>query len=168
MASIKPRVLVLGHSFIRRLFEAVDSGKFAENFGLKQCQISGRGYGGGTVRGVRSSCRHYLEQFQPHIVILQIRGNDLCDSKLSADSLAYDIYNFALEMSNNFGALVYVCEIFPRLRPRGMAPHLYEVRRKNVNKGLTVLLLAQERVSIWPHKRIFNSPLQHSYMMLVT
>lgn len=162
MADIRPRVLVLGHSFVRRLFTDVQAGVFPSNFNLSQCDIRGLGIGGGTVQGFYSDRRivDLFQTFQPHIVILQIGGNDCCDSRLSPSKLASDIYSLSVYLYRTWGSHVWICELFTRPSPRGMASPVYESRRQDVNKALSVLVVGHDHVNLWRHKRIFQSPLR--------
>lgn len=159
---IRPRILVLGHSFIRRLFSDIRAGILPDNFDLAQCEIQGFGIGGGTVRGLRNDRRlcNLLDNFQPHAVILQIGGNDCCNSCLPPSKLAYDIYDLMVFLHERWKVVVYVCELFTRPKPRGMAPEVYEDRRVNVNKALCVLTAGHDQLHLWYHRRIFHSPLE--------
>ena len=73
------RVLILGHSFIRRLREFFASHvSLNTNFLLaKYCEIKWHGIGGRTVSKVRAFDLGIVEIFRPDIVILQLGSNDL-------------------------------------------------------------------------------------------
>ena len=75
-----PRVLILGHSFIRRLHGFIESnhGHLALAFGLSSSAlISWHGVGGRTVAKTKKFDLHILHSFRPDIVIVQLGTNDL-------------------------------------------------------------------------------------------
>ena len=78
----KSPVLILGHSFVRRLKEFVRSrtqeNKDSLDFNLTQrCVVSILGIGGRTVDKIVRHDLHNIRQMAPEIVILQIGSNDL-------------------------------------------------------------------------------------------
>ena len=75
-----PRVLILGHSFIRRLHGFIESnpGHLDLAFRLKSSAlISWHGVGGRTVAKTVKFDLHILHSFHPDIVIVQLGTNDL-------------------------------------------------------------------------------------------
>ena len=73
------RVLILGHSFVRRLREFLASHvSLNTNFLITEdCEIKWHGTGGRTVSKARAFDLGIMESFRPDIVILQLGSNDL-------------------------------------------------------------------------------------------
>ena len=75
-----PRVLILGHSFIRRLHDFIESdlGHLDFSFHLSaSALISWHGIGGRTIAKTVKYDLHILHSFRPDIVIVQIGTSDL-------------------------------------------------------------------------------------------
>ena len=74
-----PRVLILGHSFIRRLKDFIASHPdLNANFLIAEaCEIKWHGVGGRTIAKARAFDLPVVESFLPQIVILQLGSNDL-------------------------------------------------------------------------------------------
>ena len=92
----KPRVLVLGHSFVRRLREFVAQthfeGTYYLNFELsKVCSVLFHGIGGRTVDNTIKYDLDNIRSTAPHIVILELGSNDLCDQDSDPESIALSI-----------------------------------------------------------------------------
>lgn len=81
----KLRVAVIGHSFIRRLNEDLNSERDVQlcpGFNLEQFQIRCVGYGGWRVLDKQNFERVFhsiLCSYKPNIVLILTGGNDLCD-----------------------------------------------------------------------------------------
>ena len=68
-----------------------------------------------------------LAVFQPHIVILQIGGNDLCNPEVRPETLASQIIDFMTKLSTEYNvSQVLVCELFHRNKPSNITVMLYE------------------------------------------
>ena len=83
-ANEKPRVLVLGHSFVRRLREFAaqnhSGGPYDLNLGLSNiCSIIFHGIGGRTVDKMIKNDLDKIRSAAPNIVVLELGSNDLCD-----------------------------------------------------------------------------------------
>ena len=74
-----PLVLILGHSFIRRLKDFIASHPdLNANFLIAEaCEIKWHGVGGRTIAKARAFDLPMVESFVPQIVILQLGPNDL-------------------------------------------------------------------------------------------
>ena len=75
----EPRVLILGHSFIRRLNSFItDSTRLDNRFMIHEAaQLNGTVL---EVQQLKKTIRcdlHVVESFAPHILIIQLRTNDL-------------------------------------------------------------------------------------------
>ncbi|CAC5370800.1 unnamed protein product [Mytilus coruscus] len=85
-----PKVLILGHSFISRLTQALTyDPKLSQDFNLAQGSVSCFGRRGGKLDRVNSEdLNANITYFQRSVIILQIGGNDFCDPGLKPETLA--------------------------------------------------------------------------------
>ena len=97
MASPRPRIpwtaqaMIIGHSYIRRLMEAMpgmpnydrDQLDLEANFGLAELYISYYGMSGATIDSLRRKV-HAILRDRPAIIMMQLGGNDF-----SGDDVAY-------------------------------------------------------------------------------
>ena len=78
----KPKVLILGHSFVRRFAAFIAQGmdkRVKNNLDLSEsAQIAFQGVGGRTVDKINVFDLQRVRKVQPDIVILEIGSNDLC------------------------------------------------------------------------------------------
>ena len=76
-----PRVPILGHSYVHRLYSFIDSTSnpaITLSLGLTEpLHVKWHGRGGGTIAMVLAFDLHVVESFKPHIVILEHGINDL-------------------------------------------------------------------------------------------
>ena len=84
MAPTSPAVLILGHSFVRRLCYDLETGfdqRADVNFNLKgTAMVFVHGVGGRTVPKLRMFDLHVVKRLSPDIIILEIRTNNLTRS----------------------------------------------------------------------------------------
>ena len=81
----KPRILILGHSFIRRLHEHINrpnESAYTAKFGISTPEFlcKWHGVGGRTIDKVLKYDLSIVEDFGPDIVLLQLGTNDLPNS----------------------------------------------------------------------------------------
>ncbi|VDI10947.1 Hypothetical predicted protein [Mytilus galloprovincialis] len=158
-----PKVLILGHSFISRLTQALTyDPKLSPDFNLAQCSVSCYGISGGTVDRLKNNddLNAHIQQFQPSVIILQIGGNDLCDPSLKAETLACNIVDLMsdFQLHYSFVNKIVVCELFTRTQPWYITAEQYENKRRIVNQMLPILV--DDKKHFWKHLRLMNSPLQ--------
>ena len=81
MAPTSPVVLILGHSFVRRLCHDLETGfdqREDVNFNLEgTATVFMHGVGGRTVPKLRKFDLHVVKRLSPDIIILEIGTNDL-------------------------------------------------------------------------------------------
>ena len=116
MASSVPSVLVLGHSFIRRLRDDLRSqfdSRADDTFGLSHdANVHLHGVGGLTVKRLRSDLG-IVSSLSPQVVILEIGTNDL--TRLHPEVTGSEIEELVL--LDTFSVWVIgVCEVLPRAR----------------------------------------------------
>ena len=76
-----PRVLILGHSFVHRLYSFIDSTSnpvLTLSLGITEpLHVKWHGIGGRTIAKALAFDLHVVEYFKPHVVILKLGTNDL-------------------------------------------------------------------------------------------
>ena len=76
-----PRVLILGHSFVHRLYSFIDSTSnpvLTLSLGISEpLHVKWHGIGGRTIAKALAFDLHVVESFKPHVVILELGTNDL-------------------------------------------------------------------------------------------
>ena len=116
-----PKVALVGHSFIRRLNHDIQSkDKFGlhRNFNLSQCWIKFRWSGGWEVLDkdrFDSVFVPFLKDFRPHVVVLQVGGNDVnnTDTMVQSISIASEMEELAIKLIYEYCVkLVFICDIF--------------------------------------------------------
>jgi len=79
----KSKVLILGHSFVRRfqffLYEGLHSRTFP-GLDLSSVEIKFLGIGGRTVAKILAFDLDHVRALRPDIVVLEIGSNDLCEA----------------------------------------------------------------------------------------
>jgi len=159
--AFSPRpVLLLGHSFIRRLSEDLQS-QFDEranvNFKLSRDAIVHlHGVGGLTVRRLVRSKLGVVSSLSPHVVILEIGTNDL--STLAPEVVGSEIEELVRLLLETYSIrAVGVCEVILRVR----AP-LFNAAARTLNQYLNVVLDPIPNAFCWEHHG-FSEPSQNPY-----
>ena len=153
MASSVPSVLVLGHSFIRRLRDDLrlhfDS-RADDTFGLSDDAIVHlHGVGGLTVARLRRDLG-MVSSLSPQVVILELGTNDLTRLRLEVAGS---------EIEDTFSVRVIgVCKVLPRVR----AP-FFNGAASILNQYLCGVLEPIPNVFCWRH-RGFDNPSVHPYL----
>ena len=102
----QPRVLILGHSFIRRLRDFIIRNSPTYNLNLNintPVTIHWHGVGGRTIDKVRRFDLTEVERFKPDVVILQIGTNDLTRRRSSPASVGSAIEDLVCLLHNEYG-----------------------------------------------------------------
>ena len=116
----KPRALVLGHSFVRRLkdFAAQNhsNGPYDLNLGLSDvCSIVFLGIGGRTVDKLIRNDLDKIRSAAPNIVVLELGSNDLCDKDSDPETIALSIVALAELLITELSLrIIAVCEVTAR------------------------------------------------------
>lgn len=114
-----PRVLIMGHSYVRRLREfCFANGQV--NLGIlpSDAQVILHGFGGMRLRGLVGRI-HMVRDLSPSVVVLQIGGNDLSSAHHASPHLvARQILDFCQTLLDSGVVSVMVCKLFPRLTCR--------------------------------------------------
>ena len=110
-----PRVLVLGHSFIRRLRKYIyDTVGLEQNFNIKTpMTIEWHGVGGRTVETVLQFDTPLIKRFAPDIVIVQLGTNDL--SSYRPEKVGSLLHELAEILHDHYGvSVVCICQTIRR------------------------------------------------------
>ena len=154
-----PRVLVLGHSFVKWLKRDLDrsfNARAARHFGLiGSAEVFLHGVGGRTVPKLKELDLHVVRRIQPRIIILEIGTNDL--SHTAPEKVGSDIEELCVFLrSFQSVAVVGVCHVIPR----GLSaarPHEFHDRAKLLQTYLEVVIEPLQGAFCWRH-RVFSSP----------
>ncbi|VDI68230.1 Hypothetical predicted protein [Mytilus galloprovincialis] len=158
------RVLVLGHSFIKRLHRGILNRWYpnlVQHLNLRQAGVIVRllGLSGGNIdillKDKQNRARKAMLKFPPDIVILQIGGNDL-------DVVTFDMSGYMEKVCQFIGILqttylvkkVVLCEIFPRikLRKKEICPYVYHHGKYLIDQYFYLSLADHPSVNFWYHK----------------
>lgn len=129
-----PKVLILGHSFVKRLKSALSNAfdsRAKSNFDLlKSAEIYLHGIGGRTVEKLHTHDVHFVRKLKPDIVILEIGTNDL-------SSLAPEVVGSAIEelivllKTIPSVSIMCLCRVIPRARFTPHPQRFYELACKS-------------------------------------
>jgi lysophospholipase L1-like esterase len=114
----KARVLILGHSFIRRLQDLIIHSRdhqYTKKFGITTPDFISKwhGVGGRTIANVLKYDLSVIKEFGPDIVILQLGTNDLVDS--SPLTVGSPLENLATLLHDEYKVdLICVCQTLRR------------------------------------------------------
>ena len=150
------KVLVLGHSFVRRLQTFL---------GNDQIQLYGHrvtfcGIGGATVGTLRAKLsRMNVTDFC--IVYVEIGTNDLCIS--SGETVAADISSLIAYLRTHGITQVILGEILSRSKQWVRGPSLEEfaMQVRQVNTTMMAWTCQRRNVSFWKHRRLHSPGLLH-------
>ena len=149
------RILILGHSFIRRLHVFLRQNfneVFARNLHIDgDLSIKWHGIGGRTISKVIRHDLGIVEKFAPEIVVIQLGTNDL--SSVSAVETGSALEDLSHLLHESYGVQrVCVCQtIF-----RSNAP-LFNHQVKLLTKYLKVVFEPIPYVLYWRHRGFWNS-----------
>ncbi|CAC5358514.1 unnamed protein product [Mytilus coruscus] len=157
------RVLVLGHSFIKRLYKDILNRwkpNLVQHLNLRHAGVQVRflGFPGGNIDRLLEDEQNRLRQemirFPPDIVVLQIGGNDLDSKKIDMSVYMEKVSRFiGILQTTYLVKKVVVCEIFPRLFLRAKTcPIVYHHGKYLIDQYFYLSLADQPSVSFWHHK----------------
>ena len=117
MASAAPTVLILGHSFVKRLQSDLETGfdsRVDGNFNLRgSAFVHMFGVGGGTVSKLQAHDLHVISRLAPEVVILEIGTNDLSQSGPEVVALEIEVLVSLLREKYSV-RVIGVCQVIPR------------------------------------------------------
>lgn len=165
MSSGVPSVLILGHSFVKRLKRDLRSHfdpRADGNFKLRgTVSVHLHGVGGRTVAKLRSFDLHVVEQIAPDVLILEIGSNDLVDT--SPEVVGSEIESLVCHLVEDFKVrVVCVCHVIPRGYSYDQAAS-FANRVEILQQYLEVVLSPIPNVFCWAH-RAFSHPGKDFYL----
>ena len=118
MVCTSPIVLILGHSFVRRLCHDLKTGvdqRADLNANLKGTGVVlMHGMGSRTVPKLRMFDLHVVKQLSPDIIILEIRTSDL--THIGPEVVGPEIDDFVRFLADNLAVhVVRICLVIPRV-----------------------------------------------------
>ena len=157
MAGAHINVLVLGHSFSRRLRDRAFNHRCLNlNLDRTRVTVFWQGTGGATVLRPRPPHKmiwsdvHFIRDLEIDIVFIDVGSNDLSNRVpdwLTPHKLANSIKNLADECLNLGAKQVIVGELLPR---RFLST--YNLRVSETNQQLELLLQNNPRIYVWLHR----------------
>ena len=159
MVEVVPKVLILGHSFVRRLKRDLDLGfdpRVANDFKLSgTALVHLHGVGGRTMQTLQANDLHVVRDLAPDIVILEIGTNDVTHT--SPETVGSNIEDFVRLLKREFSVCVIgVCGVISR----GISvPHAMSFwhNASVLNQYVGIVLDDFPNVFCWSHAE-FNSP----------
>ena len=162
-----PKVLILGHSFVRRLQSDLRA-QFDERadvtFGLVgTAEICMHGVGGRTVQKLTKYDLGRVKQFSPDIVVPEIGTNDLVNERAEVVGSAIEV--LVRRLLNQYAVRhVVLCQVTPRsftLRQSSYACLGFNAQVNVLNQYTRVVLGDMNRVTIWKHRGFTNPSVSH-------
>ena len=165
MAGSIPKVLVLGHSFVKRLKNEIDKNLDhwdSRTFGLVgTAEVHLQRTGGRTVGKLQSYNLHVVRQLMPDIVILEVGTNDL--PSVAPEVVGSSIEDLVVTLKSIYSvAVVCVCHVIPRGEST-IRPLYFWERDKVLQQYLEVELDSLDCVFCSRHKA-FTRPDQDFYL----
>ena len=165
MAGEVPKVLILGHSFVKRLSRDLVRGSDSRldvSFNLVgMASVRLAGVGGRTVEKLRRFDLTVISSYEPDVVILEIGTNDLsADAPEVVGSAIDDLVHLLLEYVSV--SVVGWCCVIPRAISHADSA-LFHQRAKILNNYVRVVLEPVPKVFCWEH-RVFNHPAKDFYL----
>ena len=161
MSVCAPTILILGHSFVRRLKDDLAArfdARAAPNFHLPESgHVSLVGTGGRTVDKLNKYDLSLLVKYKQDIVILEIGTNDL--STLRPEIVGSKIDDLVQALRDQYKVRVIgVCQVINRNIPRTLSPDSnFNVKAAVLRQYLSVVLADQPGILLWEHKEFSRS-----------
>lgn len=150
----KPKVLILGHSFIRRLEQFVATcSQVNHQFMLDEAAMfQWHGVGGRTVAKTMRHDLHVVASFAPDIVILQLGTNDL--SRLDPLVVGSSLEDLVRLLHDHFNVkVICVCQTIYR----GADQVAFNVRVRALSKYMKTFLEPLPFSFLWGHRGFWNT-----------
>lgn len=109
---LKPRVLIIGHSFVSR----IDKSNL-QSFFPRHWEMFCAGKPGGKITDMREIASYYINECTPDYVYVQIRGNDI-KTNTNPSLILFNLMETIYFIKNLGPFSVFVGGIFPRKNPR--------------------------------------------------
>ena len=161
-----PRVLILGHSFVKRLYRDVCHRRIPRaslDFNLQNvANIFFHGIGGRTVAKLVKHDLDVVRRVRPQIVLLEIGTNDLA-LNIRPESVGSAIEELVNTLLTQFEvSVVCVCHVIPR-GEFNVGALEFARNARMLCQYLEVVLEQIERVFCWRHT-VFTAPSKDLYV----
>lgn len=161
-----PKVLILGHSFVKRLYFDLLYRRIPRanlQFGLgDRCEVYFHGIGGRTVSKLVAHDLHIVRNINPHIVILEIGTNDL-GNDIPSQTVGSAIDDLVQLLVDSFGvSIVCVCHVIPRCAASHNSA-AFALKARTLCQYLGVVLESSVKAFCWRH-RLFTNPAKDVYI----
>ena len=152
----KPRVLILGHSFVRRLQTFMSRSTIDQKLSLSDtADVRLYGVGGRTVSKVLEFDLGVVDSFKPDVVILQLGSNDLVD--LAPETVGSSLEELVHLLHTKFAVkLIGVCQTLKRVPPSLRVPD-FNTRVVKLSTYLKVVLEPLDFCFYWKHIGFWRS-----------
>lgn len=154
-SSAKPRALVLGDSFVRRLGKFIDNGQpnglYRRDLQLVYTsEVDIFGTGGRTVDKTVRFDLDAIRSSAPDVVVLEMGSNDACEQDDDAETIASSVVALTeLLISECKLPFIVVCQFLPRRHPPFEE---YNDRVRQINALVSKALLHLKQVKSWRHR----------------
>ena len=155
-----PRVLILGHSFVRRhkhfiTIQARKNTDIALDIKVSDvCTVCVLGIGGRTVDKMVRLDLPTIRDMAPDIVILELGSNNLCDTTSDAETTGLAIETFAeLLYHRSSVRYIMVCEVIPRSNQPFFH---YNGKVDSLNSYLVKALANALFAEVWRHRGLYH------------
>ena len=164
MAERVPKVLILGHSFVKRLqsdLEKKFDHRVSTTFGLVgTAEVHLYGVGGRTVAKIKNYDLEVVRQLKSDVVILEVGTNDL--SSVSPEVVGSSIEDLVVTLKSVYSvSIVCVCHVITRGKST-LHPNFFWECARVLQQYLEVVLDPLACVFCWRHKA-FTRPDQDFY-----
>ena len=156
--SVRPKALIIGHSFVRRLKDDLlrhfDS-RASLDFGLdRSMEVLVHGVGGLRVTQLRHIISQKVRNLSPDAVLLEIGTNDL--GSISPEVVGSDIHDIAEYLHFSLGIkMVGVCLVIPRRFGKSGLPDAgFNLLALKLNQYISVLLDDTPFAFVWHHEEL--------------
>ena len=161
-----PRVLILGHSFVKRLYFDLSRRRLPRanlQFDLEgRVEVFFHGIGGRTVAKLVEHDLNVVRRICPHIVILEIGTNDL-GQNIPTQTVGSAIDDLVHLLVGSLGvSIVCVCHVIPRCASSHNAAS-FALKARTLCQYLEVVLEPSMNVFCWRH-RLFTDPRKDLYI----
>ena len=112
---VRVRALVVGDSFVRSFASHVTTTGRSQNLSLEEVDVSYESISGGTVTSIEQAIPVWLDEYQPHIVIFLVAGNDLTHQAKQSWSVRDQLLQLTKWARDNKGVLqLAICSVLDR------------------------------------------------------
>ena len=160
-----PKVLILGHSFVKRLYFDLSRDRLPPlNLELDlrdTAEIYFHGIGGRTVAKLRQFDLRTVRRLRPNVVLLEIGTNDLCQD-VHPTTVGSDIEDLVQQLITEFGvSVVCVCHVIPR-SSQNRDCNAFAAKARSLCQYLDVVIEPIQSSFCWRHT-LFTNPYKDLY-----